>query len=215
MGYLTKTRRAPTGNLPADHVRFIAASAAMKPATHEPSPLCVVVRPTRQAPHRARPIQVAAIAAPDSFRTNDPDCFHPFLLPPRFTPPILTEWLEERGKSHSASMEGANNQSKKSVDLRIYFCYHTNMKSSKRIYTYRIIIEPDEHNTFHAYVPALPGCHTWGETFERARKNIRDAIDVYLRSIVADGETIPQDKGVEILEMISVAPSRNKSASYA
>ena len=50
-------------------------------------------------------------------------------------------------------------------------------------YTYRIIIEPDENNTFHAYVPALPGCHTWGESFEEARENIRDAIDTYIRSL--------------------------------
>jgi predicted RNase H-like HicB family nuclease len=69
-------------------------------------------------------------------------------------------------------------------------------------YTYRVIIEPDENDTFHAYVPALPGCHTWGETFEQTRQNIRDAIDIYLRSIIADKEQIPEDKGVEIMETI-------------
>jgi len=52
-----------------------------------------------------------------------------------------------------------------------------------KIYTYRVIIEPDERNAFHAYVSALPGCHTWGESMEEARKNIRDAIDVYVRSL--------------------------------
>ena len=72
-------------------------------------------------------------------------------------------------------------------------------------YSYRVIIEPDENSTFHAYVPALPGCHTWGETFEQARANIRDAIDVYLRSLKADGEEIPQDKGVEVVETIGAA----------
>ena len=53
-------------------------------------------------------------------------------------------------------------------------------------YTYRIIIEPDENKTFHGYVPALPGCHTWGQTLEQTRKNIRDAIDAYIRSLRAD-----------------------------
>lgn len=71
-------------------------------------------------------------------------------------------------------------------------------------HTYRIIIEPDENKTFHAYVPALPGCHTWGETFEEARQNIRDAIDAYLRSMIADKEEIPEDKGVEIVETIQI-----------
>ncbi len=76
-----------------------------------------------------------------------------------------------------------------------------------KFHSYRIIIEPDEHNTFHAYVPALPGCHSWAETIEDVRKNIRDAIDVYLRSLRSDGESIPEDRGIEIVETIPV-PSR-------
>ena len=70
-------------------------------------------------------------------------------------------------------------------------------------YTYRVIIEPDENNTFHAFVPTLPGCHTWGETIEEARHNIRDAIDAYLRSLKADGEVIPEDKGIETVETVA------------
>lgn len=85
------------------------------------------------------------------------------------------------------------------------------------VYTYRVIIEPDEGNTFHAYVPALFGCHTWGESMEEAKKNIRDAIDVYIRSLQADGEEVPEDKGVEIIETIQTStPTRKKKAfAYA
>ena len=72
-----------------------------------------------------------------------------------------------------------------------------------KVYTYRVIVEPDENNTFHAFVPALPGCHTWGETFDEARRNVRDAIDAYLRSLKTDGESIPEDNGVEILETVT------------
>ncbi len=72
-----------------------------------------------------------------------------------------------------------------------------------KVYTYRVIVEPDENNTFHAFVPALPGCHTWGETFDEARRNVRDAIDAYLRSLKSDGESIPEDNGVEILETVT------------
>ena len=63
-------------------------------------------------------------------------------------------------------------------------------------YTYRVIIEPDEGG-YHAFVPALSGCHTWGKTIKEAREMVRDAIAVYLRSLVADGEAIPQDVGME------------------
>ena len=56
-------------------------------------------------------------------------------------------------------------------------------------HTYRIILEPDDDG-YHAFAPALPGCHTWGKTIEEAREMVRDAIDVYLRSLIADGEPI-------------------------
>lgn len=82
-----------------------------------------------------------------------------------------------------------------------------------KTYSYRIIIEPDENNTFHAYAPALPGCHTWGHSFEQAHKYIKDAIAVYLKSLQADGEKIPEDKGVEIVEMISLPSVVSKKPS--
>lgn len=84
-----------------------------------------------------------------------------------------------------------------------------------KYYSYRIIIEPDENNTFHAYVPALSGCHTWGKTLEETRQNIRDAIDVYLRSLRADGRPIPQDSGMEMVEVFSLPESKKQSFSYA
>ena len=49
--------------------------------------------------------------------------------------------------------------------------------------TYRIIIEPDEKGTYRAYVPALRGCHTWGQSINEARKNIREAMSLYIESM--------------------------------
>ena len=62
-----------------------------------------------------------------------------------------------------------------------------------RIYTFRIIIEPDEKNTFHGYVPSLPGCHTWGKTIEETKRNLREAIKCHVQGILKDGEAIPQE----------------------
>jgi predicted RNase H-like HicB family nuclease len=80
--------------------------------------------------------------------------------------------------------------------------------------TYRIIMEPDEKG-FHAYVPALPGCHTWGKTIGEAREMVRDAIDVYLRSLVADGEPIPEDTGMEMFETVPVPKSSRRVGVHA
>jgi len=70
-------------------------------------------------------------------------------------------------------------------------------------YTFRIIIEPDEGGAFHGYVPALSGCHTFGATIEETRKNLKDAISIYVSSLVADGEYVPQDKSFESFETVT------------
>jgi predicted RNase H-like HicB family nuclease len=44
----------------------------------------------------------------------------------------------------------------------------------------RIVIEPDE-DVYVAYCPELLGCVTYGKTEEEARKNIMEAIELYLR----------------------------------
>ena len=81
-------------------------------------------------------------------------------------------------------------------------------------YTYRIIVEPDEKG-FHAYVPALPGCHTWGKSIKEAREMVRDAIDVYLRSLVADGELVPEDTGMEVFETVPAPKGVRRSVVHA
>ena len=35
------------------------------------------------------------------------------------------------------------------------------------VHQFTVVIEPDE-DAFHAYVPALPGCHTFGATVEES-----------------------------------------------
>ena len=44
----------------------------------------------------------------------------------------------------------------------------------------RVVIEPDE-DVYTAYCPELPGCVTYGKTEEEAKKNIDEAIKLYLR----------------------------------
>ncbi len=76
------------------------------------------------------------------------------------------------------------------------------MNAEQASYTFRTIIQGDEGNTFHGYAPALPGCHTWGNSIEETRAYLRDAITVYLQSLIADNEPIPTDTGYETLETI-------------
>ncbi len=45
---------------------------------------------------------------------------------------------------------------------------------------YEVVLEPAEEGGFTAYVPALRGCVSEGETEEEALENVRDAIEVWL-----------------------------------
>ncbi|WP_334111063.1 type II toxin-antitoxin system HicB family antitoxin [Thermodesulfitimonas autotrophica] len=58
-------------------------------------------------------------------------------------------------------------------------------------YRYTVIIEREEDGGFHAFCPALPGCHTQGESLEETLTNIREAIQVYLESLKAHNEPLP------------------------
>ena len=55
---------------------------------------------------------------------------------------------------------------------------------------YVVVIEKTEKN-YWAYVPDLPGCIAVGDTREETLKLIREAIELHLQSMQADGEPIP------------------------
>ena len=60
---------------------------------------------------------------------------------------------------------------------------------------YTIIIHPDaDEGGYTVTVPALPGCVTQGETLEEAIAMAKDAIQLYIESLVADGEPVPEER---------------------
>jgi predicted RNase H-like HicB family nuclease len=63
----------------------------------------------------------------------------------------------------------------------------------KRSYLFPVLIEKDEEG-YYACCPSLPGCSTQGESYEEALANIREAVEVYLESLQAHGEEIPQNE---------------------
>jgi predicted RNase H-like HicB family nuclease len=58
---------------------------------------------------------------------------------------------------------------------------------------YTVILERDSPG-YHAFCPALPGCHTCGDTIEEAMKNIKEAVEVYCESLRAHNEPLPEEK---------------------
>jgi antitoxin HicB len=68
------------------------------------------------------------------------------------------------------------------------------MKSRVReAVSYSVFYEQASVGGYVALVPALPGCHTQGETLEETERNVKEAIAVYLESLAAHGEAIPEE----------------------
>ena len=61
-------------------------------------------------------------------------------------------------------------------------------------YHYTVIIEREKDGGFHAYCPALRGCHTQGETYEKTVKNIEEAVTLYIESLKAHSEAVPSEE---------------------
>ncbi|PKB81348.1 MAG: hypothetical protein BZY88_06580 [SAR202 cluster bacterium Io17-Chloro-G9] len=64
-------------------------------------------------------------------------------------------------------------------------------------YVFRVVIEEDSFEdggqAYHAYCPALAGCHTWGHTSEEALVNIQEAVELYVEDLIESSGEIPTD----------------------
>lgn len=74
----------------------------------------------------------------------------------------------------------------------------------QRVLKYDVVFEEQPEGGYTALVPSLPGCISEGDTFEEAKKNISDAIKLYLEDMEADGEVISEDKGSVFVGKIEI-----------
>jgi predicted RNase H-like HicB family nuclease len=65
-----------------------------------------------------------------------------------------------------------------------------------RVLNYRIFLRKEPEGGYTVIVPSLPGCITYGETVEESIKMARDAIELYLESLRAHGEEIPDEQDI-------------------
>jgi len=59
--------------------------------------------------------------------------------------------------------------------------------------SFRIVLRPEPEGGYTVIVPSLPGCITYGETLEEAKKMAKDAIKAYLESLRKHGEKFQDD----------------------
>ena len=71
-------------------------------------------------------------------------------------------------------------------------------------YRYTILLTP-EGGGYTVRVPALPGIATEGETLEEAIAMAKDAIRLYLDTLIADGQPVPIETDAPQTLVVDVA----------
>ena len=72
----------------------------------------------------------------------------------------------------------------------------TKAKLQVKSYTFKVVVEPDFYEdgtpAYHASIPDLPGCFSWGYTVEEALENLEATAKMWLEIKLERGEPIPQ-----------------------
>jgi len=80
-----------------------------------------------------------------------------------------------------------------------------------RLYSFRVIIEPEIPKGFHGFVPLLRGVHTYGDTLQKVKKNLKEAIRCHVQGLRKAKEQIPQEE--DALELIQSFSEKELSES--
>ena len=58
---------------------------------------------------------------------------------------------------------------------------------------YTVVFVRDEDGRLCVHVPAIKGCHTWGETLPEAIEMAKEAMQCHLEALEICGDPIPED----------------------
>lgn len=86
----------------------------------------------------------------------------------------------------------------------------------KKEYQFEALITPAEEGGYFATVPALPGCVTEGDTLEETKKNLIEAIELYLETLEELGLPMPESKSTKTIRtQVSVLFGDSKKLKHA
>ena len=80
-----------------------------------------------------------------------------------------------------------------------------------KLYSFRVIIEPEKPKGYHGFVPILKGVHTYGDNIQEIKKNLKEAIICHIQGLLKDKESIPKEE--DVLELIQSFSERELAAA--
>lgn len=72
-----------------------------------------------------------------------------------------------------------------------------------KVLNFRVLLKKEPEGGYTIFVPTLPGCITYGKDVDEAMKMAKEAIELYIESLIAHGEEIPVEKNM-LESMITV-----------
>ncbi len=74
----------------------------------------------------------------------------------------------------------------------------------QKVLKYDVIFEKQNVGGYTVTVLSLPSCISEGDTFKEAKRNIAEAITLYLESLAMDGEKIPEGDTNIFIDQVTV-----------
>jgi len=66
---------------------------------------------------------------------------------------------------------------------------------------YTVVLEKDPGGLIVAHVPSLRGCVSQGRNKREALRNVKEAIALYVETLIENGRPVPTETGREIVEL--------------
>jgi predicted RNase H-like HicB family nuclease len=78
------------------------------------------------------------------------------------------------------------------------------MEIEMNVLSYRVLLREEPEGGYTVIVPALPGCITYGSDLDEAIAMAKEAIELYIESVMAHDEEVPTEENT--LEYMVTVP---------
>ncbi|MDP2691181.1 MAG: type II toxin-antitoxin system HicB family antitoxin [bacterium] len=78
---------------------------------------------------------------------------------------------------------------------------------------YTVVFTSDEEGFYHVSVPVLPGCVTFGSSFQEAQEKAQEVIELWLEELAGEKQPLPQETKRPWIGDIAVKVPKLKSYS--
>ncbi len=66
----------------------------------------------------------------------------------------------------------------------------------QKVLNYTAVFQKEPEGGYTVFVPILPGCVSYGKNLEEAKKMIKEAIELYIESLINHKEEIPIEENI-------------------